>query len=100
MSDDAHALTARRALRDNAAGDRLARILGLLAATSGALRGATRLPDRQMDEITQQNAALVQQTNAAIVQIEAHVAELDAAIRSVKCVLLNMLRRQPSWVLQ
>ena len=35
---------------------------------------------RQMDEITQHNAALVEQTNAAIEQTEAQAAELDRIV--------------------
>jgi methyl-accepting chemotaxis protein len=35
---------------------------------------------RQMDEMTQHNAALVEQTNAAIEQTEAQAAELDSIV--------------------
>ncbi|MNL56821.1 Methyl-accepting chemotaxis protein IV [compost metagenome] len=35
---------------------------------------------RQMDEITQHNAALVEQTNAAIEQTEAQASELDRIV--------------------
>ena len=35
---------------------------------------------RQMDEMTQHNAALVEQTNAAIEQTEAQAAELDRIV--------------------
>jgi RNA polymerase sigma factor (sigma-70 family) len=39
---------------------------------------------RQMDEMTQHNAALVEETNAAIEQTEAQAVELDAALRALE----------------
>jgi methyl-accepting chemotaxis protein len=44
---------------------------------SGALEEIT-IAVRQMDEMTQHNAALVEQTNAAIEQTEAQASELDS----------------------
>ena len=46
---------------------------------SGALEEVT-IAVRQMDEMTQHNAALVEQTNAAIEQSEAQASELDSII--------------------
>ena len=46
---------------------------------SGALE-EVMIAVRQMDEMTQHNAALVEQTNAAIEQTEAQAAELDSVI--------------------
>lgn len=46
---------------------------------SGALEEVT-IAVRQMDEMTQHNAALVEQTNAAIEQTEAQASELDSII--------------------
>jgi methyl-accepting chemotaxis protein len=40
---------------------------------------------RQMDEMTQHNAALVEQTNAAIEQTEAQASELDGIAEFFKC---------------
>ena len=37
---------------------------------------------RQMDELTQHNAALVEQTNAAIEQTEAEAIELDRIVET------------------
>ena len=39
---------------------------------------------RQMDEMTQHNAALVEQTNAAIEQTEAQASELDRIVASFR----------------
>ncbi|WP_245895061.1 methyl-accepting chemotaxis protein [Devosia submarina] len=50
---------------------------------SGALDEVT-IAVRQMDEMTQHNAALVEQTNAAIEQTEAQAAELDSVIDNFK----------------
>jgi methyl-accepting chemotaxis protein len=50
---------------------------------SGALEEVT-IAVRQMDEMTQHNAALVEQTNAAIEQTEAQAAELDSVIEVFK----------------
>jgi len=46
---------------------------------SGAI-GQVAVAIRQMDEMTQHNAALVEQTNAAIEQTEAQASELDAIV--------------------
>jgi methyl-accepting chemotaxis protein len=46
---------------------------------SSALEEVT-IAVRQMDEMTQHNAALVEQTNAAIEQTEAQAAELDSVV--------------------
>ena len=64
--------------------DLLGRSLAKLA--EGDLRAAigTRFPGtvsvRQMDEMTQQNAALVEEINASIEQTEAQAAELDGLV--------------------
>ncbi|MFD1254670.1 Biofilm dispersion protein BdlA [Devosia equisanguinis] len=49
------------------------------AAQSGALEEVS-VAVRQMDEMTQHNAALVEQTNAAIEQTEAQASELDRIV--------------------
>jgi methyl-accepting chemotaxis protein len=46
---------------------------------SSALEEVT-IAVRQMDEMTQHNAALVEQTNAAIEQTEAQAVELDSVV--------------------
>ena len=54
-----------------------------IAAASGSQTGAIReitTAVRQMDEMTQHNAALVEQTNAAIEQTEGQASELDMIV--------------------
>ncbi len=50
-------------------------------AQSGSL-GEVNTAVRQMDELTQHNAALVEETNAAIEQTEAQAATLDEVVRT------------------
>ena len=69
--------TMMRGLRDNA---------GLVQAIANASRsqsnaiGEVSAAIRQMDEMTQHNAALVEETNAAIEQTEAQASELDRIV--------------------
>ena len=78
VDDAAQRLTAvQGAIRDNA---------GLLAALAKASRNQARSIDdvsvavRQIDEMTQHNAALLEETHGSIEQSQAQAGELDRAI--------------------
>lgn len=70
--------------------DAVAQSARMIAAISEASRDQARAINevgvavRQMDEITQHNAALVEQTNAAIEQTEAQAEELDRIVAVFK----------------
>ncbi|MEJ2459961.1 MAG: methyl-accepting chemotaxis protein, partial [Novosphingobium sp.] len=75
------------------ASEKLAAILDAVRANAGQMEGIARdsreqassidevnVAVRQMDEMTQHNAALVEQTNAAIEQTESQASELDRIV--------------------